>query len=231
MKQISQQQTAVTITDSVGIGQRDRAYEELRRLLILQQVPEGERLREPEWSERLGVNRVALREAFARLEAECFLEKGPKTGYFVPVLAPEDIEEILEVRAVLECAAVERICAQSCRRAAAIVALERLCEELAALIHRGYLSAVSQADRRFHEALVELAGSRRLLRLYRSAPLPLLHGRLASGTTWEAECRSTLVEHRALVQSLAEGNVSGTQQLLKTHLHGPYLTQVLHPRP
>src|SRR5690606_42004878 len=50
-------------------SQRDQAYHRIRRLLILQHVAEGERLREAHGADRLGVNRTALREAFARLEA------------------------------------------------------------------------------------------------------------------------------------------------------------------
>ena len=88
---------------------RERAYHRLRHLLILQQVAEGQRLREAEWSQRLGVNRTALREAFARLEAEGFIERGPKTGYFVPDLTNRDILEVLEVRIMLEGGAIERI--------------------------------------------------------------------------------------------------------------------------
>src|SRR3970040_6845 len=90
--------------------QRDQAYFRFRRLLILQQVSQGERLREADWADRLGVNRTALREAFARLEAEGLIEKGPKTGYFAPKLTPEDILEIVEVRVMLEGGAIERIC-------------------------------------------------------------------------------------------------------------------------
>ena len=69
---------------------REQANNRLRRLLILEQIPEGQRLREAEWAERLNVNRTALREAFARLEAEGFIERGPKTGYFVPTLTNKD---------------------------------------------------------------------------------------------------------------------------------------------
>ena len=75
--------------------QRDRAYRGLRRLLILQRVPEGQRLREPQWATQLGVNRMALREAFARLEAEGLIERGPTTGYFVPTLSDADIRDNL----------------------------------------------------------------------------------------------------------------------------------------
>src|SRR6186713_1785708 len=88
---------------------RDLAYQGLRRLLVLQRIPAGERLREPQWAEELGVNRMALREAFARLEAEGLIEKGERTGYFVPVLTDGDLDEIKYARVVLECAAIDLI--------------------------------------------------------------------------------------------------------------------------
>lgn len=209
-------------------SQRDRAYDELHRLLLLQQIPEGERLREPEWAQRLGVNRVALREAFARLEAEGFLEKGPRTGYFVPVLTAADVHEILRVRAVLECTAVAWFCAENATRAEGLAALNQVCAELDNLIEIGYLSAASEADRRFHETLVALGGSRRLLKLYGNAPLPMLHGRMARGTDWECECRNTLVEHRAIISAIAANDSDLAQNLLKQHLHGSYLESILN---
>src|SRR5215204_3438387 len=92
------------------LSQRDQAYTALKKLLILQQIPEGERLREPRWADELRVNRMALREAFARLEAEGLIEKGDRTGYFVPVLSERDLREILRVRVVLENGAIEQIC-------------------------------------------------------------------------------------------------------------------------
>ncbi len=76
----------MSVVTPINGSLREQAYHRLRRLLILQQIPEGQRLRETEWAERLGVNRTALREAFARLEAEGFIELGAKTGYFIPVL-------------------------------------------------------------------------------------------------------------------------------------------------
>lgn len=208
-------------------SQRDRAYQELRHILLLQQVREGDRLREPEWSGRLGVNRVALREAFARLEAEGFLEKGPKTGYFVPRLSAEDILEILEVRTALECAAVERICVNSEPESDYLAPLHQACDDLESLIRSGYFLGASEADRRFHETLVTIAGNRRLLKLFGNAPLPMLHGRMTNSATWEMECWNTLAEHRAITEALAARDMQRAQALLKEHLHGPYLNEIL----
>jgi DNA-binding GntR family transcriptional regulator len=99
-------------TSAAPVSQRDQAYLALRRLLLVQKIPEGERLAEPEWAQRLGINRSALREAFARLEAEGFIVRGPSTGYFVPQLSDEDIRQVIQVRSILECGAVELICAE-----------------------------------------------------------------------------------------------------------------------
>ena len=98
------------MSEEGNASKREVAYERLRRILILQQVPEGVRLRESEWTKRLNVNRSALREAFARLEAEGLIETGDKTGYFVPVLVMEDMMEVVVVRIALEGAAIELIC-------------------------------------------------------------------------------------------------------------------------
>ncbi len=91
-------------------SKREQAYYQLRRLLVFQQIPEGSRLRESEWTERFEVNRSALREALARLEGEGLVRMGPKTGYFVPRLTSEDVQNILAVRIILEGGAIDAVC-------------------------------------------------------------------------------------------------------------------------
>src|SRR6188768_1488039 len=97
--------------DNNSASQREQAYKALRRLLILQQVEPGQRLREPQWAERLAVHRSALREAFARLEAEGLIERGSQTGYVVPRLEAEDVVEVTKLRLALESLAIDEICA------------------------------------------------------------------------------------------------------------------------
>src|SRR5215207_8803329 len=94
-------------------SQREQAYQSLRRLLVLQQVQPGQRLREPEWAERIRVHRSALREAFARLEAEGLVERGAQTGYFVPKLTVSDVLEVTKLRLALESLAIDEVCAQA----------------------------------------------------------------------------------------------------------------------
>jgi DNA-binding GntR family transcriptional regulator len=212
--------------ENAGNGyQRDQAYERLRRLLILQQVPEGERLREAEWAARLGVNRTALREAFARLAAEGVIEQGPKTGYFVPKLSSQDILEVMEVRIVLEGGAIERVCRLGLNTPEHLESMRKACDQFDLLLREGYLLGVAEADRRFHEALIDAAGNRRLALLYHRAPLPIIYPRMFSQQQWLARAaRDTLNEHCAILETILKGDVLRAQNLLRSHLTERYMT-------
>jgi DNA-binding GntR family transcriptional regulator len=198
---------------------REQAYSRLRRLLILQQIPEGQRLRETEWAERLGVNRTALREAFARLEAEGFVAMGPKTGYFVPLLTNKDIAEVIEVRVLLEGGAIERIIHTKRNVPRYLKPLRDACDQLERLIQEDYVLGVAEADRRFHEALISAAGNKRLLFLYQRAPLPIIHPEIISGEQWEAKVRTTHQDHQMLLEAITKGNIVEAKELLHTHLN------------
>lgn len=203
--------------------QRDQAYHRLRQMLILHQAPEGKRLNEEAWAERLQVNRAALREAFARLEAEGLIEKGPLPGYFVPQLTRDDVAEILEVRIVLEGGAIDRICRNGLNTPASLQPLRDACELLKELAQEGDYAAVASADRAFHEHLVRAARNRRLELLYQRAPLPILPPEVACGDEWLKRVTQTLEEHLGIIELLAAGDVRSAQSLLRQHLHERFL--------
>ena len=199
-------------------SQRDQAYDRIRRLLILQQMPEGGRLREAEWADRLGVNRTALREAFARLEAEGLIEKGLKTGYFLPILTEEAIQEIIEVRIMLEGGAIERLVRLELNTPKHLKVMKDSCDQLERLVREDYNLGVAEADRRFHETLVDAARNKRLSALYARAPLPIIHPIVVSGAQWAETVRRTLEEHRLILATILSGDVDEAKQSLRIHL-------------
>ena len=214
--------------DSTADSQRQQAYNVLRRLLVLQQIEPGQRLREPEWAERVGVHRSALREAFARLEAEGLIDRGAQTGYFVPRLTPDDVVEVTRLRLALESLAVEEICARAGGQDAALEPLERAIEALAQFLEGGYFLGVLEADRRFHEALIEAAGMRRLSALYHRAPLPLIHRQTEDQKVWREACDRTLNEHRSILDALRKRDAAAAQQVLRDHLSQRSVLPICH---
>lgn len=206
-------------------SQREQAYKALRRLLILQQIEPGQRLREPHWAERLGVHRSALREAFARLEAEGLVERGAQTGYFVPHLSEADVVEVNRIRLALECLAIDEICARS---RVNLAPMRQATEEFARFLGGNYSLGVLEADRRFHESLIDAAEMPQLSALYHRAPLPLIRGKTEGQQVWHDACARTLTEHRDIVATLAERDAEQAKSILRSHLTKRPMLPVCH---
>jgi DNA-binding GntR family transcriptional regulator len=199
-------------------SKREQAYYQLRRLLILQQVPEGTRLREAEWSERFAVNRSALREALARLEAEGLVEAGAKTGYFVPRLAPGDLREIRTVRLLLEGGAIDLICEKGLNTQRHLRPMRQACEQFERLVQDEYLLGAVEADWRFHESLIVASENRRLCIAYRHSPVLIIHPEVLVGKQWEQTMQRTAQEHRDLVELLLKGDAASARRTLRNHI-------------
>lgn len=203
---------------------RERAYRQLRHLLILQQIPVGKRLREAEWTAKLKVNRSALREAFARLEAQGLIEAGPKTGYMVPALNKANIREILSVRIMLETGAIEIVCACGLNTPEHLKPIADACDDMEKLSSKSDIIEVAETDRRFHHALISASGNKRLCSVYHHAPLPLIIPEETSGPRWEAAIRQTVREHRAILEAICKGDAAKAIALLRGHISDRSMT-------
>ncbi len=79
-----------------------KAYNELRKKILSQQLAPNTRLKEDDWALKVGVSRMAIREALNRLLGEGLLSVGEKGGYFVKPMTVEDVKQIRELREILE---------------------------------------------------------------------------------------------------------------------------------
>lgn len=199
-------------------SKREQAYHQLRRLLVLQQIPEGTRLREAEWTTRFSVNRSALREALARLEAEGLVEMGAKTGYFVPRLTLQDIREILTVRVMLESGAIELVCERHLNTPRHLKPMRQACDQLERLVQDEYLLGAVEADWRFHESLILASENRRLTIAYRHSPMLIIHPEVLAGRQWEQTMRRTVEEHRTILTCILDGDIQAAKSTLRRHI-------------
>jgi DNA-binding GntR family transcriptional regulator len=76
--------------------------DKLREQIIRGEIAEGAQLRQDAIASRYQVSRIPVREALRQLEAEGLITILPNRGAIVPVLSPDDIEEIFTIRALLE---------------------------------------------------------------------------------------------------------------------------------
>jgi DNA-binding GntR family transcriptional regulator len=138
----------------------DRAAAALRTAILEGELVPGQRVSQEAWAARAGVSPIPVREALRALAGEGLVTYRPRRGYVVTELDLADLEEVYRLRRTLEAEALRlgvpraseddltalREAAKACRTAAE--AASRLA-----------------ANRRFHELLHGLAGSRPLLRL------------------------------------------------------------------
>lgn len=81
---------------------RRQAEDALREEIVSGKFVPGERLKERELVELLGISRTSLREALRQIEAEGLVTLAPNRGPVVSRLSYEQAEEIYEVRNTLE---------------------------------------------------------------------------------------------------------------------------------
>jgi DNA-binding GntR family transcriptional regulator len=163
-----------------SISRADTAAEQIRQLLITGGLVPGQRLSETSLSERLGISRNTLREAFRMLTHERLLTHKPHSGVFVVVPTLASIIDIYRVRRMIECEAIRQAPPRhpASRRMRAAVETSMLSRDA------DDWKAVGTANMEFHSAIVALADSDHLDRLYANMSAEL---RLAFGTLDDPE--------------------------------------------
>jgi DNA-binding GntR family transcriptional regulator len=114
----------------------------------------GEKIRQVELAERIGVSRSPLREALRTLESEGLVSYETNRGYVVARFEPSDVAEFYQMRALLE----HRLMKSITRPAAEILdALEKHNANMMAAIARQDIAGIMRANREFHFAIFALS--------------------------------------------------------------------------
>ncbi|MBE9461519.1 GntR family transcriptional regulator [Dyadobacter subterraneus] len=194
----------------------NKAYIELRKKILSNQLISGTRLKEDEWAKKLDANRIAIREALTRLMGEQLIVQGEKGGFFVKTLTVEDSHLIRELREILEVGALRLVMQKIDEKG--ITELERICDDFSSMVERGYFGGACEADVKFHETLIEYAGNDKLIDLYKASNIPLFHQKLGKMQTHMDDYELTDQEHREIVAGIREKNIQRAEEALVKHL-------------
>ncbi len=192
-----------------------KAFTEIRRKILSKQLTENTRLKEDEWAKKIGVSRMAVREALTRLLGEGLVILGEKGGYYIKPLLASEVRDIRELREILELGAVKLAMKKMDPEQFAI--LEKICDDFTDMIQKGYYNGALEADMKLHETLVEFAGNNKLLQVYRSSHIPLFHQKLGTSQIGIDDYDQTDAEHRQIVKALKAKNLKLAQQTLIQH--------------
>lgn len=79
-----------------------QVYRTLKRMILIGELKTGQKLRQDELAERLGVSRTPLLSAFSKLEKEMLVEQLPRRGARVRKYEPAEMIDVYEIRLRLE---------------------------------------------------------------------------------------------------------------------------------
>jgi DNA-binding GntR family transcriptional regulator len=184
----------------------------LRDAIQSGRLVDGAELNQVALAEYFGTSRVPVREALRALEAEGWISALPHRRAVVQTLSPERVDEIFDVRRLLETHLV--------RKAAATVDTERvnallaICDAMDGMRdHHAWVAA----NHRFHHELLATAASPMTLELIEqlSSQVERYLRQHGEDVIREAEAGA---EHRAIVAALAEHDGSHAALLLDAHI-------------
>jgi DNA-binding GntR family transcriptional regulator len=174
----------------------------------------GQRFSENELAAQLGVSRTPVREALYRLRNEGYIEVASKSGWTVRAFEFETFEHLYDLRAVLEIAAVKRVCEMdpmpnlgALREVWLVPPAERLVDG----------REVGRLDEEFHITLVAAAGNRELTRVHVDVTERIRVVRRLEFTLPE-RIRQTYSEHGQILRNVLRRKADAATLLLRTHI-------------
>jgi DNA-binding GntR family transcriptional regulator len=192
------------------------AIDRLRQAILNGDLKEGTPLPEAQTASKLGVSRVPVREALVELERQGLVEFDRNGRACVRAFTPDDVAEIISLRANLQRMAA-RLAATK-HTDADLAALEDILARAAA---ENDLTAFSALDTAFHDEIVKIARHRRLSRLWDDVRsqmelwLARIHRRRES--VKHDVRQATLASHREMIEVLKTRKPDVAGDLMERH--------------
>lgn len=209
---------------------RDRAYETLRERLVGGHYPPGAQLKEEPLAAEFGVSRSPIRAALKRLVADGLASADSGQGIHVASWNERDIEETFQLRMMLEpyaaCLAASNANGELVARLeASNLAMRKAIQSSA----EARVAQVQEANRMFHRALMEHAGSPRLRNILETMiEMPIIVRSFYLYTP--AELEQSLRHHEELTYAVKLRDGDLARQVMLLHLRMSYVRFMTHRR-
>ena len=189
---------------------KNRIYADLRNSIIMGHRPPGEKINVREIAQSYGTSITPIREALQMLHQEGLVTIRPHSGYLVTRVTLKQLRDLLELREILEIAAV--------KRAATRISDDHI-EEMER-VYAGYTGDDDESyarytaeNRRFHCLIAEATGNQELAEM-----LGHVHDRLARFMVMRQAGKSMQGSHARIIDALRQRDPEAASQTLSEEL-------------
>lgn len=193
----------------------DQVHETLRAALIAGEMEPGETYSVPTLTSRFDMSPTPVREAMLRLVKEGLVEPVKNKGFRVIEIQPEQLDQIIELRLMLEVPATVK--AARVATPTQLKKLREIAKRVLSYAKSGNLTMYIKADTELHQTLMSIAGNTRLLEItdqLRAQTRLLGLGHLAKTGALAASAQ----EHMDLLDAIEDGDAKAVQKLITHHL-------------
>lgn len=200
----------------------DYALTEIRARIQSGEYPPGTKLTTQEISDSLGISRTPVISAINRLVSIGLVEAIPRRGMVVAKMSPEQVQDVLEVRKMMELFAMAGALRTASAQPETLAELRRMLDDFQTAYEKGD-SAAENAEFRFHSKYISLARNKQLLELYKANWSVAAIFYFFFRTNQPAHHREiTLQHHVQMVDALAAGDELMLSTAIQTHVNSCY---------
>jgi len=193
----------------------DKAHHQIKEWIVRYHIKPGSRIRVKDLSQALSMSQTPVREALSMLEREHFIERRPNQGYRVGSLDLQRVEDLYNVRIILEelaaSEAATRIGKTGLKRLAGILM------EVEGILKTESKQRILELEQDFHSRILEASGNQPLFEM----------GQAVLDRIWIVQNINLLTtdqldeahpQHMKIFKAIQKGDAVKAAALMKKHL-------------
>jgi len=194
---------------------RDEVYLSIKEAILTGEFPPGERISIGRLLQEIGFSPTPIREALLKLEQEGFVSRLPRGGFVVSRFTKKDIDQIFDIRSLLESYAVG-LAIQHVKRED-ILWLERNIKESEQYIQKKEWNKVSKLNTEFHDYLNRLSENERLLSIINELRDQIFQFRSAILRV-PLKAKISIDHHKKMIEAIKRRDVQLLKKLAQEHI-------------
>lgn len=190
-------------------------YRELENAIVECALPPGTALSDRELAQQFGVSRTPVRDTLHLLESSGLVERGRRTGWAVTQIRLQDVQELYELRSLLEPAGLGRIVAWEDGELSKVASMF---DGFSVPMGQSEVENYLVRDDEFHQLLIKAASNSQLTRAYYVVDRQLARCKRFVSYQDDSRREESLIEHRRVCAALGRRDEETARAALLDHI-------------
>ena len=193
-----------------------QVYNQIKNLILCNEILPGQKLHHQELSERLGVSRTPVREALTRLAQERYVSLLPNRGFTCKEIRLQEADDLYQLREALEAFAVEKAAENMTQ--ASLADLSAKISAYGKDVQKRFTRARLVYDQTIHLEIARLSGNEILTKTLEQVFERIIFKRRTDSLYDPARGLAAHQEHLKLLQAMKKRNTQDAIKLVRAHI-------------